>query len=330
MHVIDQHGHPSSKLRPFETADIGEAQSHMARVFRSHHLHAHRGAKLAVRHSRLDAGAISAHWLRYGSRVSMTAPEMGDFYLFQFTLSGRCEVMHGSDGVHVESRMSYAVDPCRPLSKTWTDDCEQLILKVDCDRLDRFAMHETAVEAAGRLTFEFRPVGFTHTVDALVAMLRGLRDESPGQGLMHWRVRPHFDRTVMSLLLASYPHNLGAEFDRAARPCAPFYVRRAEEYIRAQAREPVTMEDLIAASGVSARSLFNGFRTYRATTPMAYLKAMRLDLARRELCDADPAQTTVTEVAMSCGFTHMGKFARDFRIKFGKSPSQILGRRADE
>ena len=91
-------------------------------------------------------------------------------------------------------------------------------------------------------------------------------------------------------------------------------------------REPISIGDLAGAANVSVRSLFNGFRRFRGLTPMGYVKALRLDLANGELLCADPSEKSVTEIALSCGFTHMGKFARDFAARFGEKPSAVLGR----
>jgi transcriptional regulator GlxA family with amidase domain len=59
-------------------------------------------------------------------------------------------------------------------------------------------------------------------------------------------------------------------------------------------------------------------------TPMTYLKAARLKLAYDELSSADPSATTVTKIALGCGFPHMGKFAKDFKDHYGISPFQLL------
>ena len=91
-------------------------------------------------------------------------------------------------------------------------------------------------------------------------------------------------------------------------------------------REPISIEDLVAASDVGVRSLFNGFRRFRGVAPMAYVKALRLELAHEMLSRADPAERAVTEIALACGFTHMSKFARDFAARFGEKPSEVLGR----
>jgi transcriptional regulator GlxA family with amidase domain len=83
---------------------------------------------------------------------------------------------------------------------------------------------------------------------------------------------------------------------------------------------------MIVVSGVSARSLHAGFRRFRNTTPMLYLKNHRLDLARRQLREGADTGVSVTEVALACGFTHLSKFARDYLERFGERPSMTLKR----
>ena len=104
-----------------------------------------------------------------------------------------------------------------------------------------------------------------------------------GIGSAHPRVSGHLDATMMALMLAAFPHRFRDLYDRAAEPCAPYYVHRAEDYIRAHLREPISIEDLVAAADVSMRSLFNGFRRFRGLAPMAYVKALRLELAHDDL-----------------------------------------------
>ena len=84
------------------------------------------------------------------------------------------------------------------------------------------------------------------------------------------------------------------------------------------------MDDVVAAAGSSARSIYAGFRRFRDTTPMAYLKQLRLLRAHDELLAADPTRQTVTEIAMKWRFFHLGYFAAGYRRRFGEPPSTTL------
>ena len=48
----------------------------------------------------------------------------------------------------------------------------------------------------------------------------------------------------------------------------------------------IGLADVASAAGVSSRALQKAFRRFRDTTPMAHLRALRLDLARSELARA--------------------------------------------
>ena len=127
-----------------------------------------------------------------------------------------------------------------------------------------------------------------------------------------------------AMLLSLQPHNYSAVLQEGASAAAPFYVRRAEDYMNAHATEAIGMEDLVAVSGVSARSLYAGFRRFRGTSPMAYLKWLRLDRAHVDLRTASPGEITVKEIALRYGFAHLGHFSAAYRQKYGQPPSETL------
>ncbi len=139
-------------------------------------------------------------------------------------------------------------------------------------------------------------------------------------------VATHYEQLLTSVLLHSQFHNYWEELHETASPAAPYYVKRAVCFMREHADEAITMNTLVELSGVSARSLYAGFQQFEGTTPMAYLKNERLCGARDNLLTADPAQTTVTEIATKWHFYHLGRFAGDYRKAFGESPSATLKR----
>jgi transcriptional regulator GlxA family with amidase domain len=102
-------------------------------------------------------------------------------------------------------------------------------------------------------------------------------------------------------------------------------VRSAVELMHEKLHEPLTLGSLAAQLGISGRSLQQGFRRYQDTTPLAYLRQLRLEAVHREL--SNPQNTLgVGEVAAKWGFAHVGRLAKLYRDSYGQSPSETVQR----
>lgn len=135
-----------------------------------------------------------------------------------------------------------------------------------------------------------------------------------------------FEQFIMTALLLSHPHNYSNMLGRLGKPIAPRDVRRAIDYIEAHLDRAVTVADLVRVTGVAGRTLFMHFRDFKGVSPIRYLNDARLRQVRQRLLQADP-EASVTGIAMSLGFAHMGRFSGAYRRRFGESPSQTLKRR---
>lgn len=101
-------------------------------------------------------------------------------------------------------------------------------------------------------------------------------------------------------------------------------VSRAQEYMRQHVDEPLTVADLCRNLRVSRRTLQYSFHEVLQLNPVIYLRAMRLNGARRMLKTADPAKDSVQDIAARWGFWHLSHFATDYRRMFGELPSETL------
>ncbi len=101
----------------------------------------------------------------------------------------------------------------------------------------------------------------------------------------------------------------------------------AQQYVESHYQESVHIEDLCRVTGVGARTMQRCFRKYFDMPVSTYLKTVRLDSARRELLSAHSSEVTVTDIAMTNGCTHLGRFSVAFREQFGVSPREALDSR---
>ncbi|MHC4941219.1 MAG: helix-turn-helix domain-containing protein [Planctomycetota bacterium] len=108
------------------------------------------------------------------------------------------------------------------------------------------------------------------------------------------------------------------------RDFVPRLVQRAEEWLMANPSQAHEVRQLALHLGVSPRQLYRSFHAAVGMSPARYLKRYRMTQARLELQEADPAETTVTNVAASWGFWELGRFAGEYRRLFGERPSRTL------
>ena len=134
-----------------------------------------------------------------------------------------------------------------------------------------------------------------------------------------------FTDMLLYSMLQSLPHNYSERLARAASSPAPATVRRAEDYIRAHAEEPIALHDVAEAAGCSVRSLQLGFRQFRDITPTTAITQARLEAVRRALNHGEVAGT-VTDVAFQHGFSNPGRFSKLYKTAFGVSPANELHR----
>jgi AraC-like DNA-binding protein/Flp pilus assembly protein TadD len=105
----------------------------------------------------------------------------------------------------------------------------------------------------------------------------------------------------------------------------PRGVRRALDALRADPGRDWGMRDLAAVAGLSCRSLQRQFRAFLRKPPLALLRDIRFDGARRELLQGATGMR-VMDVALRWGFPHFGRFSTEYRRRYGETPSQTLRR----
>jgi len=107
----------------------------------------------------------------------------------------------------------------------------------------------------------------------------------------------------------------------------PRAVRRAVDAMHANIGHRWTIGELASLVGTSGRTLQRQFLSFLGKTPLAVLKDTRFERARRELLQGVHGEK-VMDVAARCGFPHFGRFAVEYRRRYGETPSQTLKRQA--
>jgi AraC family transcriptional regulator len=110
---------------------------------------------------------------------------------------------------------------------------------------------------------------------------------------------------------------------RSVSPVSPLpgpRLRRVLDRMTAEFHLDLSLNELAAASGFSRAHFLRMFRAATGKTPHQYLQDVRLDHARLQL-QLDAA--SITEIALSCGFSSHSHLTRLFRERFGATPSMF-------
>jgi AraC-like DNA-binding protein len=318
---------PLARRESFRHSALDAVEAHLNR-----HIIPHRLVSLSGRprgqfgHGIVDFGDFSLSRVRYdfeGGRLRVDCPAMDDDYRFQVTVAGSGCTGDGSAGLPFGPNGFVIIHPNRPFHECFESRCLHLLLTVRRDAIERAFVSLSGRALPGRLRFEASVVevdgrgqSFIRRLAALCRSLDGERLRPVGRHASDPAVE-----ALMHAVLLTLPHNYSALLCARPERMAPDYVRRVQDYLVAHAREDVAIEDLVRAAGCSARSIYHGFKRHEGRTPMRYLRDYRLALSRDELLNADRTGRTVSETALSCGFTHMSKFAALYRQRFHESPS---------
>jgi AraC-like DNA-binding protein len=110
----------------------------------------------------------------------------------------------------------------------------------------------------------------------------------------------------------------------SSRPL-PADMVRALRWLRGHLSEPVRLEQLADIAGVRPRTLETHFKLFLGTTPLGWVRRMRLSQARQRFLRS-AGKGTVTDVAVATGFNQLGRFAAQYRKVFGELPSATIQR----
>jgi len=96
-------------------------------------------------------------------------------------------------------------------------------------------------------------------------------------------------------------------------------IQRAVRFLEANVARPLELRDIAGAVHLSPVYFGRLFRTATGLTPMAYLRGLRMDRARRLLREEE---LSVAQVADAVGFPDPYHFSRVFRQQMGLPPSR--------
>ncbi|MFJ3176688.1 AraC family transcriptional regulator [Streptomyces roseus] len=314
----------------FRTADVDEARMALTARYPTSSLyvlrenHTFEATFDEVRFESLAIGHFS-----YGAEVRLHCAEPGSYHI-SVPLSGSFEWQQSRRVSALATPQEAAVFDAA--ADTWIDrwrgDCRALSVMVGPNVL------RSSLEAMLGRSLATTP-SFAPQLDVSrgpgrrwVELVRWVAEQSGQEGASVWHpmmAAPLQEALLNGLLLTlAHPHREELELSRSGARVPAGAVKRVIDAIHARPHEAFTLTELASIAGVSVRRMQESFQEHVGVSPMTYLRNVRLARVHEELQNADPDELQVKDVAIRWGFSHFGRFAGQYRSRFGVTPSQTL------
>jgi AraC-like DNA-binding protein len=262
-----------------------------------------------------NLGPVTVGMLAWGSEVAIDCGYPGVLEV-NIPLEGRLVSIH--DGLQVSSAAGlgtvFAPDRHTPIT-SWGADCVVLGVKLDWQHLlaEYRRQHHTELLLPDQLNFnEPRWNGLLNLLRMLPAQFAHDEDLLAG---------PVATDLLSATITGTLAAGLGATQPMSPGRLLPRTVKRVRDAIEADPARNWTLGDFSELSGVGARRLQQAFREAEGSSPMEYLRHVRLDRSHQDLLEGNGS---VRDIAVRWGFLHAGRFSQLYRIRHGRLPSEVL------
>jgi AraC-like DNA-binding protein len=306
------------------TSDLQEAIAAVSNVYCPHEvrvLEGNRGIDAVLEASSASRQRIVS--LRYSAPVKIDAGTFENLLLFMTCVDGAAEATQGRQSVRWTRGRTLPLSPNISSQLTFDRQFWQRSIRLDKNFLEDLCSRliNRPLDVPLRFRLALFGADLEVTWRQALQMLGNLENPELALASQAWK---HFEEFLGMLVLEAHPHNYSDVLKGESSAADPRLIREAERLMRTGGPS-ITVSEVAKMLRVSLRSLEVGFREARSMTPIQVHRQMRLDAAREALLNPT-VSTSVTSVALSCGFPHLARFSRYYHQTFNEQPSQTLRR----
>ena len=306
----------------FRTSDLGVARDLITRTFAEHTMALAQGSELDLRLRLTSPGRFTLTRLEFGADLKISAPPMKHCYQINLPVAGSNTVtQNGVTGTAVAGRRGIAMVPHSPLAMRWEPDTVQFAMKFPKDMMEAHAAKLTGRPVDDCIRFALAFDLTSAPGQALTSTAAFLHAElsRPGGLATMPAVRRELESAMVTQLLMTIPNQM------TERPDGRPHRRRSRileviDYIDEHPADDLSTAELASMAGVCARALQAGFQEVVNMSPRAYVRGVRLERVHLELSRG--GYESATAVAARWGFFNPGRFAQQYRERFGVRPSE--------
>ena len=315
---------------PFRTYDIDIAIERITRIFGPHQIEpAGHGRDIEFEHSHVWLDDVCINQLAYGRELRNHISEFIDEnYCVMLPVEGNYAIKTSKKRVEADSNSITIINPTCPVTLEASSDYRNVSVRISRNAVDDALVNHIGERPAKPVQFVPHPQLLKDGAEPLRNLVMQVWQECQQNISVttFGAVGRELEMLLASMLLMCVPNNYSHRLQGSGEILPSTACKVVVQFLKQNAREDITMDEIIKVSGLAKTTLYSEFHKYFSTTPMVYLRRERLRIARDTLTSANADTTTVTRVAIECGFTHFSRFAYYYRQRFGELPSETLQR----
>lgn len=315
---------------PFRTYDLDIAIERITRMFGPHQIEpAGHGRDIEFEHSHVWLDDICINQLAYGRELRNRISEFVDEnYCVMLPVEGSYAIEASKKRVEADAKSITIINPDCPVTLEASSDYRNVSVRISRNAIDNALVNHTGERPAEPVQFVPHPQLLKDGAEPLRNLVMQVWQECRQNMSVSTfsAVGRELEMLLASMLLKCVPNNYSRRLLGTGEISPSAACEVAVHFLKKNAREDIAMDEIIKVSGLAKTSLYTEFHKYYSTTPMVFLRRERLRLAHDTLTSANPDTTTVTRVALECGFTHFSRFAYYYKQQFGELPSETLQR----
>lgn len=307
--------------------ELSVAQRLMSLICGNHELGTSNRNQLEFEYSgiRLPTKKVTIGSISYGTDVSININSLGA-YSISLPLRGKQQLL--SRGAHFKSNHNQGLIVSNI-------EQQELIIEKDCRKLQVVIPESSVQSVLCQLLAKPLDQAVVFDVEMPLQQTQFLQIwwQNIHQCLMSRQqfaafsglgsISEDYENFLIKTLLFTQNNNYSAQLKDLNRYKVPKSVDIVKEFIHRFADKEIQASDLIMVSGASKSTLYREFQLIMHMSPMDYLRNYRLEKVHQAL-QLQHAHLSISRLAMDWGFKHLGRFAQEYREKYGYLPSETI------
>lgn len=312
---------------------VESAQTIMSRICGEHHLDTHHHSALNFQYAgmRFPSKNLAIGSVSYGTSVGIHITNLRA-YSISLPTQGQQQLQQRGKQVHSNMHTGLIVSNAEQ---------QDLFIDKDCRKL-QVAIPEHSLETtlAGMLNRPLRePIVFDPEMHVNAEQLIGawwkhiraflqMKSHYASFGGLPM-LSEDYENFLLKALLLSQQNNYSQALLDLNSQHIPKHILAVKNHIINHAHEDICADDLQRLAGVSKSKLYDEFKLHYGTSPMSYLRKHRLQQIHKILSSPQShSKTSISQLAYQWGFTHLSRFADEYKQEFGEKPSETKSKYA--